>query len=126
MSLGLHPSLCIADARRRRGLLREIVPGPNGPAESRFGTISAELYRASKQALETRGLTKGEPKIIFCSTDACKDRFGLKNQAAYTVGALSIVVAPRGWKDYCGQHELTHYWQATEFGHRTRATANRG
>ncbi len=78
---------------------------------------AAELYRTSRAYLETRwGLAVGEPRIIFCATETCGQRFGVGRRAAYTAGTLAIVVSPRGWKDFYLEHELIHYWQAVHFG----------
>lgn len=84
-------------------------------AQKRLAAV--ELYSQSRRYLENRrGLKIGDPKIIFCSTDMCKDRFGLKNRAGYTAGTWGIVILPRGWTDYYVSHELIHYWQASNFG----------
>ena len=79
--------------------------------------FATALLNTVKQGLETqRGLSIGEPKIIFCSTEKCQGTFGLGNKAGFTLGTLGIVIAPRGWKEHYVAHELIHYWQAENFG----------
>lgn len=75
------------------------------------------LLKDSKSYLETQwGLSIGEPKIIFCSTEKCQSAFGLSKMAGFTLGAFGITIAPRGWKQYYVTHELIHRWQADNFG----------
>lgn len=75
------------------------------------------LYDAATNNLKVQqGLLIGEPKIVFCSTEECRDAFGLGKRAGYTLGTFGIAIAPRGWKRYYVAHELVHYWQAETFG----------
>ncbi|PKD40600.1 hypothetical protein JWZ98_10710 [Methylomonas sp. EFPC1] len=75
------------------------------------------LLNDSKSYLATQwGLSIGEPKIIFCSTEQCRSTFGLSNKAGFTLGSFAIAVAPRGWQQHYVAHELIHYWQADHFG----------
>ncbi|MEI8574051.1 hypothetical protein U737_12695 [Methylomonas sp. LW13] len=75
------------------------------------------LLNGSKNYLETQwGLSIGEPKIIFCSTEQCRSAFGLSNKAGFTLGSFAIVIAPRGWQQHYVAHELIHHWQADQFG----------
>ncbi|NOK58277.1 MAG: hypothetical protein GFH27_549279n83 [Chloroflexi bacterium AL-W] len=56
------------------------------------------------------------PKMIFCSTHQCFERFGFKQAAAPKMGKAGTVVAPRGWTQYYIKHELIHHWRAQELG----------
>jgi hypothetical protein len=58
----------------------------------------------------------GSPKIIFCSTTACADSFGLGLRSAVTLGTFGTVIGPRAWKDYYVRHEMIHYLQARQLG----------
>ena len=51
------------------------------------------------------------PRLVFCSTEACAQSFGLGRRAAVTVGTLGIVIGPRAWHDYLVRHEMIHYVQ---------------
>jgi len=55
---------------------------------------------------ENHSLDMDLPRIVFCSTDKCKDRFGLGRRTAITVGTFGIVMSPRGWKPHYVKHEL--------------------
>lgn len=75
------------------------------------------LLHDSKSYLATQwGLSIGEPKIIFCSTEQCRSAFGLSNKAGFTVGSFAIAIAPRAWQQHYVAHELIHHWQADSFG----------
>lgn len=75
------------------------------------------LLDASKRELESRwGLSIGEPKIVFCNTEKCREAFGLSQRAGLTFGGFGILIAPRGWERHYVAHELIHYWQAENFG----------
>jgi len=75
------------------------------------------LLDASKRELGTQwGLSIGEPKIVFCSTEKCRQAFGLSRRAGLTLATFGILIAPRGWERHYVAHELIHYWQAENFG----------
>ncbi|AMK78778.1 MULTISPECIES: hypothetical protein [Methylomonas] len=75
------------------------------------------LLNDSKSYLATQwGLSIGEPKIIFCSTEQCRSAFGLSNKAGFTLGSFAIAIAPRAWQPHYVAHELIHHWQADQFG----------
>lgn len=75
------------------------------------------LLDTSKRELGTQwGLSVGEPKIVFCSTEKCRQAFGLSQRAGLTLGTFGILIAPRGWERHYVAHELIHYWQAENFG----------
>ncbi|OAI13978.1 hypothetical protein A1507_15900 [Methylomonas koyamae] len=81
------------------------------------------LLSNSKTYLATQwGLSIGEPKIIFCSTEQCRSAFGLSNKAGFTLGNFAIAIAPRGWRQHYVAHELIHHWQAASFGSLTLLT----
>lgn len=75
------------------------------------------LLDNAKRSLETKwGLAIEEPKMVFCSTEKCRQTFGLSRRAGLTLGTFGILIAPRGWKGQYVSHELVHYWQAENFG----------
>ncbi len=75
------------------------------------------LYNAARDMLEVQqGLVINDPKITFCSTERCRDTFGLDKKAGVTFGAFGVAIAPRGWKKFYVAHELVHHWQADHFG----------
>jgi hypothetical protein len=57
-----------------------------------------------------------EPKVIFCSSQACADWFGLGARSAYSVGTFGTVIGPRAWAPYYVRHELIHQLQTQELG----------
>ncbi|MES2187297.1 MAG: hypothetical protein V4505_22295 [Pseudomonadota bacterium] len=58
----------------------------------------------------------GQPRVIFCATDACAHAFGLGDRSAITVGTIGTVIGPRAWKPYYVRHELIHQLQAERLG----------
>lgn len=78
---------------------------------------AVSLLMASRHDLESRwGLVVGQPRMVFCSTDPCRQTFGLSQKAGMTLGMLGILIAPRGWQRHYVTHELIHRWQAENFG----------
>lgn len=59
-----------------------------------------------KQAQIKADKRRKQPRIIFCSTDACFQSFGFKKQAGATIGIFGIVISPRAWKPYYVRHEM--------------------
>jgi hypothetical protein len=55
------------------------------------------------------------PRIVFCSTEACAQSFGLQS-TAFAVGRWGIIIGPRGWVDYYVRHEMLHHRQGEELG----------
>ena len=83
---------------------------------AQLGTAAA-LLNDAKHSLESQwGMSIGEPKLVFCSTEKCKEAFGLSQRAGLTLGTFGILIAPRGWERHYVAHELIHYWQAENFG----------
>ncbi|MGZ0079825.1 hypothetical protein [Methylomonas sp. YC3] len=74
------------------------------------------LYDSKSDLARQWGLSIGEPKIVFCSTEQCRSAFGLSNKAGFTLGNFAIAIAPRGWQRHYVAHELIHHWQADQFG----------
>jgi hypothetical protein len=62
------------------------------------------------------GAMADEPRIIFCSTEACERSFGIVARASYNVGTVGVVVARRGWQPYFIRHELIHHLQGERIG----------
>lgn len=57
-----------------------------------------------------------EPKVIFCSTVACADSFGLGARSAVTVALFGTVIGPNAWKPYYVRHEMIHVLQGEKIG----------
>lgn len=82
---------------------------------------TARLVAEAKQQLRIgHGLTVGNPKIIVCYDETCRNTFGLGRRAGMTVGTFAIVIAPRGIARHYVAHELIHYWQGETFGNLVR------
>lgn len=62
------------------------------------------------------GLIHEKPRVIFCSTDACGQIFGLGRRSAFTVGTFGIVIGPCAWKPFYVRHEMIHYLQSERLG----------
>ncbi|MGS0894816.1 hypothetical protein ACVBGC_20110 [Burkholderia stagnalis] len=85
-----------------------------------------QLYRdGSARAAAAVGAFHAAPRVVFCSTRACADAFGLDRRAALTLGNFGVVVAPRGWQTYFLAHELIHHRQAEVLGNLAVATKPR-
>lgn len=83
---------------------------------SQLAAAESLLYNSKSYLATQWGLSIGEPKIIFCSTEQCRSAFGLSNKAGFNLGSFAIVIAPRGWQPHYVAHELIHHWQADSFG----------
>ncbi|MBV8625424.1 MAG: hypothetical protein JO174_18245 [Herbaspirillum sp.] len=75
------------------------------------------LYQHAGQiATDAVGPFRHAPRLVFCSTRACADTFGLGQRAAMAAGSLGLAVAPRGWVDFYVAHEMIHHRQAEQWG----------
>ncbi|WGS83994.1 hypothetical protein [Methylomonas sp. UP202] len=83
---------------------------------SQLAAAQSLLYDSKSYLAAQWGLSIGEPKIIFCSTEQCRSTFGLANKAGFTLGSFAIAIAPRAWQPHYVAHELIHHWQADQFG----------
>jgi len=83
---------------------------------SELAKAESLLYDSKSDLARQWGLSIGETKIIFCSTEQCRSAFGLSNKAGFTLGSFAIAIAPRGWQQHYVAHELIHHWQADRFG----------
>lgn len=81
------------------------------------GPEAARLYA---EALNFTGRTIADiehpPKMIFCSTDACFQNFGLGKRSAATLATFAIVISPRAWKPHYVRHEMIHHLQNEKLG----------
>lgn len=78
---------------------------------------AAALYAGAEQHVAAQvGQFHGPPRVTFCSTQACYQRFGFDRSSASTLGGFGIVVGPRGWAPHLLRHEMIHYRQAEELG----------
>jgi hypothetical protein len=62
------------------------------------------------------GRIEGLPRVVFCSTQACADQFGLGARSAVTVGTVGTVIGPRAWQAHYVRHELIHHLQGQKWG----------
>jgi len=62
------------------------------------------------------GSIEDKPRVIFCSSDACFQSFGLGKRSAATIGTFGIVISPRAWKPYYVRHEMIHHLQNEKLG----------
>ena len=62
------------------------------------------------------GRIQSPPRMVFCSTITCSNRFGFTSNGAYTVGISGIVISHRGWAPYFARHELIHHLQNERLG----------
>jgi len=62
------------------------------------------------------GTIEQNPRVIFCSTQACFQSFGLGKASAATIGTFGIVMSPRAWKPYYVRHEMIHHLQNEKLG----------
>ncbi|KUZ99534.1 hypothetical protein WI41_26005 [Burkholderia latens] len=85
-----------------------------------------QLYRDGyARAAAAVGAFRAAPRVVFCSTRECADKFGLGERAALTLGDFGVVIAPRGWQTYFLAHELIHHRQAEVLGNFAVATKPR-
>lgn len=83
---------------------------------SQLAAASALYVEAQAFVAQTLNPLRGEPRVIFCSTQACADAFGLGARSAVTVGTIGTVIGPHAWKNYYVRHELIHQLQAQKWG----------
>lgn len=58
----------------------------------------------------------GSPRVIFCTTEACAESFGLGARSAVTLGTFGTVIRPRAWQHHYVRHELIHILQGQRLG----------
>ncbi len=106
--------------------VRVVIPEWGGvTCTSRVICVDDPARRAEAEALHAEAVAfvgakvspvPGQPRVTFCSTQACADYFGLGARSAVTVGTVGTVIGPRAWKAYYVRHEIIHYLQANELG----------
>lgn len=75
------------------------------------------LYEEALHFVESSvGTIEQKPKVIFCSTQACSQSFGLGIRTAINIGTFGIVISPRAWKPYYVRHEMIHHLQNERLG----------
>ncbi|MDD2770580.1 MAG: hypothetical protein PHT19_17835 [Methylococcus sp.] len=78
---------------------------------------AADLYGEAVQFVGASvGSIENKPRVIFCSSEACFQSFGLGKRSAATIGTLGIVISPRAWKPYYVRHEMIHHLQNEKLG----------
>ncbi len=59
---------------------------------------------------------KNAPRIVFCSSNACAQSFGLGARTAVTLGTFGIIIGPKAWASYYVRHEMIHHLQGERIG----------
>ncbi|MFM9917017.1 MAG: hypothetical protein ACKVOX_14495 [Rhizobacter sp.] len=78
---------------------------------------AAALYEEAFDFVSTTvAPLRNRPRLVFCRTEACANRFGLGARAALTVGRFGTVIGPRAWTPYLVRHELIHSVQCEQLG----------
>jgi len=83
---------------------------------ARTQEASALYDNALRFVASTVGPFQDNPRVVFCSTEACFRSFGFEKASASTVGKSGIVISPRGWTPYYVRHEMIHHLQAEQLG----------
>lgn len=79
--------------------------------------LAQALYAAALSDVSTDVVPIAHPsRVIFCSSQACADSFGLGKRSAVTLGTWGTIVSPHAWKLYYVRHELIHHLQAERIG----------
>ena len=83
-------------------------------------TRSQDASRLYDEALHfvdsTVGTIEHKPRVIFCSSKACFQSFGLGQRSAATIGTFGIVISPRAWKHFYVRHEMIHHLENEKLG----------
>jgi len=78
---------------------------------------AAKLYEEALHFVDSSvGSIEHKPRVIFCSSDACSQSFGLGRRAGMTIGTFGIAISPRAWKPYYMRHEMIHHLQTERLG----------
>ena len=117
------PAAALAFVNPLRVVVPAFMPGVTCPSPDictdNIGELdkARALYQAGYQtAAEAVGPFVGTPRVVFCSTQACAETFGLGRRAATAVSDVGLIVAPRGWEPFYLAHEMIHYRQAETLG----------
>ena len=123
------PTAALAFVKPLRVVAPSLMPGVSCPLPNICTDDIASLSDAQRlyqegyaKIADVVGPFQRAPRMVFCTTTACADMFGLGRRAAEAVGNLGLVVAPRGWKTYYVTHELIHFRQAEVLGNYAVAT----
>jgi len=126
------PAAALALVRPLRVVVPALMPGITCPdAQICTDNLAAlddarALYRdGTGMAAAAVGAFHQSPRVVFCTTQACADTFGIGRRAAEAIGNVGLVVAPRGWKPFYVAHEMIHHRQAESLGNLAVATGPR-
>ncbi|WP_420862863.1 hypothetical protein [Algirhabdus cladophorae] len=76
-----------------------------------------QLRRDAVAFVETHlGPFRKQPRVLFCSTDACFKNFSPHPFAGLNLGTYGAIVNHTGWTPHIVRHELIHHWQNEQFG----------
>lgn len=123
------PMATLAFIKPLRVIAPSLVPGIACPRPgictddaARLGDAERLYQEGYAKAVDAVGPFSHTPRMVFCTTPACADAFGIGRRAAEAVGNLGLVVAPRRWTSFYVAHELIHYRQAESLGNLAVAT----
>ncbi len=75
------------------------------------------LYKDARSFVESSiAKFSVSPRVVFCTSMNCYNRFGFSRASAKSIGGLGIVVGPNGFRDYYIRHEMIHYLQVENLG----------
>ncbi|MBI3230737.1 MAG: hypothetical protein HYZ45_11355 [Burkholderiales bacterium] len=83
---------------------------------SKYGEAAALYAEGSAFVASVLSPLRAPPKVIFCSTVACAENFGLGARSAVTVARFGTVIGPKAWKPYYVRHEMIHVLQGEQVG----------
>lgn len=84
------------------------------PATRHKSTALVEAAIAA--TADQMGPFESQPRVLFCSTEACFARFSNPDFRALHLAGVGIVVSPRGWLDHILRHEVIHARQTELYG----------
>lgn len=126
------PIAAYAFVKPLRVVAPALLPGVSCPRAdiciddpAKLGAAQRLYDDGAARAAAAVGAFRQAPRVVFCSTRACADQFGLGERAALTLGNFGVVVAPRGWQTFFVAHELIHHRQAEVLGNVAVATKPR-
>ncbi|AOI87483.1 hypothetical protein WS58_21250 [Burkholderia pseudomultivorans] len=126
------PIAAYAFVKPLRVVAPALLPGVSCPRAdiciddpAKLGAAQRLYDDGAARAAAAVGAFRQAPRVVFCSTRACADQFGLGERAALTLGDFGVVVAPRGWQTFFVAHELIHHRQAEVLGNVAVATKPR-
>ncbi|WER48676.1 hypothetical protein CupriaWKF_28340 [Cupriavidus sp. WKF15] len=117
------PAAALAFVKPLRVVVPAIMPGISCPDADvciddirKLGDARALYHAGFESTTEAVGPFLAAPRVVFCTTQACAETFGLGSRAAMAVGNSGLIIAPRGWAPFYLAHEMIHHRQAESLG----------